>query len=103
MSVPQYTTPTFTLTFEEDGLDLTDAMNVYVTFRSGAVTVTKSGEDLEIETKAISVYLNQEDTGKFRTGDVEIQANWTEPDGGRAASEIVIYPISEQLLKRVVP
>ena len=102
MSVPQYTTPTFTLTFNEDGLDLTEAINVYVTFRSGAITRTKSGSDLEIETQAISVFMSQNDTSKFRTGDVEIQANWTEPNGGRAASEVVNYPISEQLLKRVV-
>ena len=36
MGVPQFTTPTFTLTFTEQGLDLTtQALNVYVTFESG--------------------------------------------------------------------
>ena len=102
MSVPQFTTPTFTLTFTQQGLDLTQADNVYVTFRSGAVLLTKSGEDITVAEKSISVYLTQSETGKFRPGnDIEIQANWT-IGNDRAASEVVKYPISEQLLKRVV-
>ena len=102
MGVPQYTTPTFILTFDEEGLDLTEAQNVYVTFTSGNTSITKTGEDLTVEAKAISVYLNQGETGRFRQGDVEIQANWTEANGERAASEIEYYQISGQLLKRVV-
>lgn len=102
MSVPQYTTPTFTLTFDEAGLDLTEARNVFVTFKSGAREITKSGSALEIEEKAINVLLNQEETGQFGIGDVEIQANWIDANGERAASEAVTYPISKQLLKRVI-
>jgi len=102
MSVPQYTTPTFTLTFTEDGLDLTQAQNVYVTFRSGDVVMTKTGAELTIAEKSIGVYLSQEETAKFRIGYVDIQANWTTATGGRAASEVTKYIISEQLLKRVV-
>ena len=102
MSVPQYTTPTFVLTFMEEGLDLTQARNVYVTFRSGSYVITKSGADLEIGEKTISVYLSQEDTSNFMAGGLELQANWTTDGGGRAASDIVIYPVTEQLLKKVV-
>lgn len=102
MSVPQYTTPTFTLTFSEDGLDLTEARNVYVTFQSYRNTLTKRGSDLNVEEKAISVFLSQEETGMFSCGDVKIQANWTTPGGKRAASVIKTYAISEQLLKGVI-
>ena len=102
MGVAQYTTPTFTLTFTEDALDLTQAQNVYVTFRSGAVLMTKTGADLTIAEKSIGVYLSQEETAKFRIGYVDIQANWTTATGGRAASEVTKYIISEQLLKRVI-
>ena len=102
MGVPQYTTPTFTLTFTQDGLDLTQARNVYVTFRSGDTLMTKTGEDLTVDEKSIGVYLSQEETAKFRVGYVEIQANWTTAPDNRAASNVVRYPISEQLLMAVI-
>ena len=102
MSVPQFTTPTFSLTFAQEGLDLTQAHNVYVTFRSGCNLITKSGSDVTIAEKSIGVYLAQQDTAKFLPGEIKIQANWTTRNGGRVASEVVSYPITEQLLKRVV-
>lgn len=102
MGVPQYTTPTFTLNFTEQSLDLTQARNVYVTFKSEGTLITKTGEDLTVEQKSISVYPSQEETARFRTGNVKIQANWTTPTGGRAASEVATYIITDQLLKRVV-
>ena len=102
MSVPQYTTPTFTLTFSEENLDLTTATNVYVTFRSQKGTITKTGEDLTIAEKEIGVHLSQAETGMFSPGYVQIQANWTMMDGERAASDIVSTDISAQLLQRVV-
>lgn len=102
MAVAQYTTPTFMLTFTQEGLDLTSAHNVYVTFSSGAVVLTKSGEDLDIGEKTIGVYLTQGETGKFKTGDVAIQANWTTLNGDRTASEMAKIRVDENLLKRVV-
>ena len=106
MSVPQYTTPTFNLTFTDDNLDLTAASNVYVTFKSGKYVLTKTGDDLDVDEKEISVKLTQDETGKLNTGslssDVKIQANWVMPSGDRAASEVVLYEMSEQLLQKVV-
>lgn len=102
MSIPQFTTPTFQLTFNDENLDLTEARNVYVTFRSGTNLITKTGADLTVEAKSISVNLNQSDTGQFGHGSIDIQANWTTDGGGRAASEVVSCQISEQLLRRVV-
>lgn len=102
MGVPQYTTPTITLTFTDDNLDLTDAANVYVTFKSPKATITKTGTDLTVQEKSISVFLTQTETGEFGMGKIEIQANWTTGDGGRAASSIVSCRIDRQLLTAVV-
>ena len=102
MSFPQFTTPTVTLTFSEEGLDLTEAENVYVTFRSAKVCITKTGDDLTVAAKEIGVKLSQEETGKLTPGYVQIQANWTDANGSRSASEIAAVDVSEQLLKRVV-
>ena len=102
MSVPQFTTPTFTLTFTEQSLNLTEAVNVYVTFQARQTSITKTGDALEIAAKTIGVHLTQEETGKLGLGDERIQANWTTPNGNRAASEVATHMISEQLLRRVV-
>lgn len=101
MSIPRGVTPTFTLTFSDEALDLTAASHVYVTFVGGK-TVTKSDSELTIEEKQISVYLSQEETLSFNTGLVSIQVNWTYGNGSRSASEMVNYPFSNNLLNEVV-
>ena len=104
MPVPRGTTPTFVLIFEEEDLDLTMAQNVYVTFRSkgSSYAVTKTGNDLAVTEKEISVYLSQDETFRFGEGSIEIQANWTTSHGDRYASEIATYCISKQLLNQVI-
>ena len=102
MSVPRLTTPTFTLTFPESALiDLTAADDVFVTFAYGGEILTKTGVALTVEAKSVSVYLTQEETMSFPVGNVQIQVNWVD-SGNRFASEIVTYPISENLMSRVV-
>lgn len=102
MAVPQYTTPTFTLTFDDPVLDLTVADHVYVTFQCGQYKLTKTGDDLTVAAKQIDVWLSQEETGSFIPGNVNIQVNWTDGAGNRAASDIVTCDISQQLLQAVV-
>ena len=102
MGVPRYTTPTFELTFTEEGLDLTQAAEVYVTFQANGCKITKTGEDLEVAAKKITVLMSQEETGGFPEGPVRIQANWLNPDGKRIASAIAVANISAQLLQRVI-
>lgn len=102
MSVPIGTTPTFILTFsEQSGVNLTQAANIYVTFRSGINTLTKTGIDLDIDERSIGVLLTQEETLAF-VSPVSIQANWTTPDGKRIASEVVSYQFDPQLLMKVI-
>lgn len=42
------TTPTFQLKLADEQVDLTQALNVYATFKSREQTITKSGADLEV-------------------------------------------------------
>ena len=100
MSIPRGTTPIFELTFKEEELDLTQAKNVYVTFRCKGCRLTKSYDDLTIYPKRIDVHLTQEETLRF-INEIEIQANWTF-DGDRCASKVVKYPIDKQLEKGVL-
>lgn len=102
MGVPQFTTPTFTLTFTERNLDLTQARKVFVTIQSGQYKLTKTGEDLVVGEKTIGVNLSQDETGSFAPGKIKIQANWLMDNNSRIASQVATYDISEQLLKKVV-
>lgn len=102
MSVAIATTPTYTLTFTEQSLDLTTAVNVYVTFAQGSKIITKTGDDLTVTARSITVSLTQSETLNFRAGDLEIQANWTGANGERSCSEVETTELSKQLLKRVL-
>ena len=111
MGVPRGTTPVFRLTFEEEEIDLTTARNVYVTFKAPVKlslyksidhVLTKTGDDLEVSEKEILVYLSQKETLLFPEGVIKIQANWTTPEGNRAASKVRLYSFTEQLLEKVV-
>lgn len=102
MGIPRGTTPTFTLSFEGTDVDLTGAKDVYVTFVGKGQKITKTGEDLVVDQKSISVFLTQSDSLKLPVGDVELQANWTYADGRRCASDCVTYKFTKQLLEKVV-
>lgn len=101
MSIPRGTTPTLTLTFTEQGLDLTAADDVYVTFEYNGTPLTKSGSDLTVGEKTIAVHFTQAETLAFPEGTIDIQANWLD-NGERFASEVVRYQFSRQLLNEVL-
>ena len=101
MGIPKGVSPTFTFTFSDENLDLTQAAHVYVTFKNGA-TITKSDADLTIAARQIDVYLTQAETLAFRQGATQIQVNWTYGDGSRAASEVVSFSFSNNLLDEVL-
>lgn len=101
MGIPQWTTPTFALTFSHPDVNLLAARNVYVTFCSGNSKITKTGNELTLEEKSIGVYLTQDETSKF-SDSVRIQVNWTTAGGERYASDIVSCTITEQLLRKEI-
>lgn len=98
------TTPTFTLTLPEE-VDLTTAQNVYVTFEKGKKELRKTDTDLVVTTNVIEVYLTQEETLSFPSGDVALQVNWTYIQDGvkkRAATEIVKVNMRTNIEDRVL-
>lgn len=97
------TTPTFTLTLNDNTIDLTQASNVYATFKQGDKVLTKSGEDLTVTAKTVEVYLNQEESLSFLAGSkVAIQLNWTYAQGQRACSTIATVDINNNLIGSVL-
>ena len=100
MGVPIYTTPTVTLTFTEQGLDLTTAEGVFVTLQSGTVVLTKTGEELTVNEKSIALTLTQEESGQLY-GTVRVQANWLK-NGKRIASDVATIEMADQLLTEVI-
>ena len=102
MSTARATTPTFRHVFSEASLDLTTAHHVYVTYRQGSRALTKTGADIEVEPKQVTVFLSQKETLMFRAGIVEAQINWTTAGGKRAASKIKGIELEENLLDKVV-
>ncbi len=105
------TTPTFTFKirdYKDTNIDLTAANNVYVTLVQGGKIFEKTGDDLEVQPKEVSVFLEQEESLKLTEGtNCEVQINWTYLDGDgvtvrRAATKVKSFPITKQLLKRVI-
>lgn len=102
------TTPTFTITIKDPGeLDLTRAENVYFTVEQDRVSVTKTGDDLEVLTAAVKCWLTQEEALRFAEGKAEAQLNWTAvnaTDGTlrRGATKPFQVRIDRQLLDEVI-
>lgn len=100
------TTPTY-IFIPPEGLDLTEAQNVYITFsgENGCEIFTKTGEDLEVTAESVSVYLTQQETLQFPNGRIKIQINWTYQDGAktkRAASEPMYITANPNLIEEVI-
>lgn len=101
------TTPTFTFTIRNNDVDLTEANNVYVSLVQGNKEIVKTGEDLEIAARTVSVWLTQTESMSLAEGsNAEVQINWTYIDMNdttrRAATKVKAIPINKQLLRRVV-
>lgn len=70
------TTPTITVTVDAD----LSALDIYLTFQSGATTITKTGDDLDVSVSdgvtTIVCTLSQEETLSFGniTADVQVRA-----------------------------
>lgn len=90
-----------------DGLDLTHALQVWATLRQGTKIVNRTGEDLSVEAKAVSLHLTQEEALALTPGSAEIQLNWLYRDAAdgtvrRAETEVATVRISKTLLEEVL-
>lgn len=97
----QATTPTFTLKLP-DTVDLTEAASVYFNLTQSATQIQKTGADLTVEAHQVQVFLSQAETLSLAIGNAELQLNWVYADGSRACSNIVMIPVTKNLLKAVV-
>ena len=96
------TTPTFQLHIQDESIDLTEAQNVYATFKQGNKTITKTGDDINVEPYWVDVYMSQEETLGFHYGEMRIQLNWTYEDGSRACTKVVKKKVDRNLIERVL-
>lgn len=103
-----YTTPAIELTVEDE--DLT-GMDVYVTLQQRSVVLTKTGNDLVIETETvgqvtntnITLTLSQEESAAFKYNQpVALQVNWIASNGVRDATDIQNIPVMQNLLDEVI-
>lgn len=95
------TTPTMRFVLKT-AVDWSLAMNVYATITQNGVKIRKTGEDVALEDEThVSVYLSQGETVRFKAGKVDVQLNWTYPDGNRACTRIVTIDVDDNL-ERVV-
>ena len=82
------TTPTFVFTFED--FDPTTADEIILTLsadkRTPIIEIAKA--DMSVDETSISVWLSQEETLSFPTGNVFCQFNFVFEDGQRVASNI---------------
>ena len=102
------TTPTLTLIIQEETADLTLARNIYVTMEQGSIKYTKTGLDLDVETRTVKVWLSQEESLALTEGQpLSVQVNWTYLDADgvtikRAATNVAKVNVSRQLLDEVI-
>lgn len=107
----EWTTPDFKLRVKNEELDLAQAETVKVTFAQGETVITKEGDALRIDGNTVSVWLTQEEAGRFKalcSRPSEVQINWTylAEDGTtvkRAATAICRYLVTRNLLREVIP
>lgn len=97
------TTPTFRLMLSDETVNLTEALNVYATFKQGSNVITKTGEEITVTANEVDVYMNQSETLSFSiSNNIEVQLNWTYVDGRRACSNIIVVPVGKNLIGSVL-
>ena len=89
------TTPTITITTD---IDLTSAINMFVTFKQGdRIVLEKTLEDVIITSQTVVCNLTQEDTLSIKDGMVRFQIRATLVDGSKVASNIMVASADEIL------
>ena len=101
------TTPTYTLTFEDENLDFGDAHEIILTIAdtNDNAILELSGTQLDVGTKTISFSLSQQQTLAMPKGNLPVQVNWTFLYGSeikRACSNIVNINFQKNLHREVM-
>ena len=85
MSFPRGHTPTLKLRAKQD-VDLSQIAHIYVTLKQGSTKIRKQDDELQVEDRVISVYLNQKESLSLYKGEANVMINWTYPDGRRGGN-----------------
>ena len=100
-------TPTFTFSIKDPSVDLTEALNVYVTFEQGAsLKITKTGNDIEYTERTVKCWLTQTESLSLSTGSLYVQINWTYEDAAgnikRGSTDTGMISVTTQLLNELL-
>ena len=103
MAIPRGVTAVLTLYIGGKDLDLTQAVDVFVSLKpeKKQSRILKSGDMLTVGEKTIELELTQEESLYF-VGKIEVQANWIDRNGGRVATNIGYVEMGRQLLDRPI-
>lgn len=90
-----------------EGLDLTQALQVWATLRQGAKIINRTGESLGVEATSVTLHLTQEEALSLTPGAAEIQVNWLYRDAEdgtirRAETKVGSIKITKTLLEEVL-
>lgn len=96
----QGTTPTLQITV--NNIDLADMEHIYVVFEQNGNLLKKSMTDLKVENNVISVFLTQEETLSFKSGNCNIQLRMITYGGIAMASPIKTVNVYSVLNKEVI-
>lgn len=92
-------TPTIIVTLPEE-IDLTEAANVYASFKQGRKVDLVISEGLDVQAHSVGIYLEQAQTLLFEPGDLGLMINWTYSGGQRGATnEIMLHVNANHLLE----
>ncbi len=95
----QYTTPTHE--FVVEGIDLSGC-EVWVSYAQKGISVDVQASSVTYDDPdtTVEVDLTQEQTGKFQSGQVQVQLNWLYPNGKRDAVEVKNLVVDRNLIAR---
>ena len=94
------TTPTLVINIK--GIDMSTIAEWYVTVAQDSVQITKTGTDLTIEGTLISMPLTQQETMKFKSGEVSVQIRAKTTENVVIASGIETIDIDRILYNEVI-
>lgn len=94
------TTPTIKLKLT--GINLETLKEVYVTFQQGKFELTKTGDEVIIDTEVIKVVLTEEETLQFKANPAAVQIRAVTQDDSVIASTIKNINIGDVLYEEII-
>lgn len=94
------TTPTLVINIK--GIEMSDIAEWYITVAQDSTQITKSNDDITIEDTLLKMPLSQEETMRFKSGEVSIQIRAKTTEDVVIASGIQTIDIDRILYNEVI-